>query len=64
LEQQLITIDNLLDEENVDPFMDDEIEAMMTLSIDEMSKSQHSNDLLIMLSGNSYEQSKFQIFWY
>jgi hypothetical protein len=33
-----ITIDNLLDEEDVDPFMDDETESVMTLVIDEMSK--------------------------
>jgi hypothetical protein len=38
LEQQFITIDNLLDEEDADLFMDDKIESIMTVSIDEMSK--------------------------
>jgi hypothetical protein len=42
LEQQFITIDDLLDEENVDPFMDDEIELVMTVSIGETSKSHMS----------------------
>jgi hypothetical protein len=38
LQQQFITIDNLLDEEDVDPFMDDEsCELVMTVLIDETS---------------------------
>jgi hypothetical protein len=43
LEQQFITIDNLLDEEDIDPFMDDEIESVMTVLIDETSKSHMSS---------------------
>jgi hypothetical protein len=43
LEQQFITIDNLLDEEDIDPFMDDEIELVMTVLIDETSKSHMSS---------------------
>jgi hypothetical protein len=44
LEQQFITIDNLLDEEDVDPFMDDEsCELVMTVLIDETSKSHMSS---------------------
>jgi hypothetical protein len=43
LEQQFITIDNLLDEEDVDPFMDDEIESVMTVLIKETSKSHMSS---------------------
>jgi hypothetical protein len=43
LEQRFITIDNLLDEEDVDPFMDDEIESVMTVSINETSKSHMSS---------------------
>jgi hypothetical protein len=43
LEQQFITIDNLLDEEDVDPFMDDEIESVMTVLIDKTSKSHMSS---------------------
>jgi hypothetical protein len=39
LEQLLITIDNLLDEQDVDLFMDDEIESVMTVLINETSKS-------------------------
>jgi hypothetical protein len=43
LEQRFITIDNLLDEEDIDPFMDDEIESVMTVLIDETSKSHMSS---------------------
>jgi hypothetical protein len=43
LGQQFITIDNLLDEEDVDPFVDDEIELVMTVLIDETSKSHMSS---------------------
>jgi hypothetical protein len=43
LEQQFITIDNLLDVEDVGPFMDDEIELVMTLLINETSKSHMSS---------------------
>jgi hypothetical protein len=43
LEQQFITIDNLLDEEDIDPFMDDEIESVMTVLIDKTSKSHMSS---------------------
>jgi hypothetical protein len=43
LEQQFITIDDLLDEEDVDPFMDDEIELVMTVLINEASKSHMSS---------------------
>jgi hypothetical protein len=39
LEQWFISIDNLLDEEDIDPFMDDEIELVMTVLINETSKS-------------------------
>jgi hypothetical protein len=31
LEQRFISIDNLLDEEDINPFMDDEIELVMTV---------------------------------
>jgi hypothetical protein len=37
LQQRFITIDNLLDEEDVDPFMDDESCELMTVLIDETS---------------------------
>jgi hypothetical protein len=44
LEQQFITTYNLLDEEDVDPFMDDEsCELVMTVLIDETSKSHMSS---------------------
>jgi hypothetical protein len=43
LEQQFITIDDLLDEEDVNPFMDDEIELVMTVLIKETSKSHMSS---------------------
>jgi hypothetical protein len=44
LEQRFITIDNLLDEEDVDPFMDDEsCESVMTVLINETSKSHMSS---------------------
>jgi hypothetical protein len=43
LEKRFITIDNLLDEEDVDPFMDDEIESVMTVLVDETSKSHMSS---------------------
>jgi hypothetical protein len=43
LEQQFITIENLLDKEYIDPFMDDEIELVMTVLIDETSKSHMSS---------------------
>jgi hypothetical protein len=43
LEQRFITIDNLLDEEDVDTFMDDEIELVMTVLINETSKSHMSS---------------------
>jgi hypothetical protein len=43
LEQRFITIDDLLDEEDVDLFMDDEIESVMTVLIDKSSKSHMSS---------------------
>jgi hypothetical protein len=43
LEQWFITIDNLLDEEDVDPFMDDKIESVMTVLINKTSKSHMSS---------------------
>jgi hypothetical protein len=43
LEQLFITIDNLLDEQDVDLFMDDEIESVMTVLINETSKSDMSS---------------------
>jgi hypothetical protein len=44
LEQRFITIDNLLDEEDVDPFMDDEsCESVMTVLINKTAKSHMSS---------------------
>jgi hypothetical protein len=43
LEQRFITIDNLLDEEDVDPFMDNEIESVTTVLINETSKCHMSS---------------------
>ena len=51
LEEQFIIIDNLLDEEDIDPFMDDEIELVMTVLIDETSKSHMSSVYGLIVAG-------------